>query len=308
MSVFMLNEYSTDHEILDFYDLYVEGFKDLCVWKGKKIINLAEYIKPTPNLNIFIGDVRFVVKGLGIIIYYTHNDDVITSIAFIEQEQMLKCYVKVKYLCANQSETINEGASSGGARGQGRYLLDFIFRTYKDSVILIEPATPELIPYYTKYNEPSFPYDPNWLHETFGFLVYGNLSYMKENCFPMIFKSLNIIRNMVSTLDFKSLNELYENTNSLTTLKDKLITKLDFLVKTNQIHAGFYEQILEKIINIKLYDIEDVLVLSKKERNKNIRTAQAIAGGKKRVRKSRREKRVLTKLEKKRKSKTKKNH
>lgn len=299
MSVFMLNEYSTDHEILDFYDLYVEGFKDLCLWKGKKIINLAEYIKPTKNIGEFIGDVRFAVRALGIIIYYTHNDDVITSIAFIEQEQMSKCYVKVKFLCANQSQTMDEGASSGGARGQGRYLLDYIFRTYRDSVILIEPATPGLIPYYTKYNEPSFPYDPDWLHETFGFLVFGNLSYLRENCFPMIFKSLNTIRNMVSTLDFKSLNELYENTNSLTTLKDKLITKLDFLVKTKQIHAGSYEQILQRIIDIKLYDIEDVLVISKKERNKNVRSA--IAGGKKRVRKSQREKRI-----KKIKSKTKK--
>lgn len=304
MSVFMLDEYSTDHEILDFYDLYVEGFKDLCLWKGKKIINLAEYINPTPNLSIFIGDVRFVVKGLGITIYYTHNDDVITSIAFIEQEQLSKCYVKVKYLCANQSQTMDEGASSGGARGHGRYLLDFIFRTYKDSVILIEPATPGLIPYYTKYNEPSFPYDAKWLHETFNFLVYGNLSYMKENCFRIIFRSLNTIHNMVSALHFKSLNELYENTNSLTTLKDKLITKLDFLVKTKQLDASSYEQILQRIIDIQLYDIEDVLVLSKKERNKKERSPQAIAGGKKRVKKSkvkksRREKRKLTRKMKK---------
>lgn len=303
MSVFMLNEHSTNEEILDFYDLYVEGFKDLCLWKGKKIINLAEYIKPTKNIGEFIGDVRFVVKALGMTIYYTHNDDVVTSIAFIEQEQMSKCYVKLTFLCANESQTSDGEPSSGGAQGQGRYLLDFIFRTYRDSVILIEPATPGLIPYYTKYNEPSFPYDPDGLHETFNFLVFGNLSYLKENCFRTIFRSLNTIHNMVSALHFKSLNELYENTNSLTTLKDKLITKLDFLVKTKQIHAGSYEQILQRIIDIQLYDIEDVLVISKKERNKNIRTSTAIAGGKKRVRKSRREKRV-----KKRKSKTKKHH
>lgn len=303
MSVFMLNEDSTNHEILDFYDLYVEGFKDLCLWKGKKIIDLAEYIKPTKNLSVFLGDVRFVVKGLGMTIYYTHNDDVITSIAFIEQEQMSKCYVKLTYLCANESQSTDEETSSGGARGQGRYLLDFIFRTYKDSVILIEPATPGLIPYYTRYNEPSFPYDKKWLKETFGFLVFGNLSYLRENCFPTIFRSLNIINKLVNILEFKSLNELYENTNSLTTLKDKLITKLDFLVKTKQIHPGTYEQTLEQIIDIQLYDIDDVLFLSKKERNKNIKSPPAIAGGKKRVRKSRREKRI-----KKRKSKTKKHH
>ena len=307
MSVFMLNEDSTNHEILDFYDLYVEGFKDLCVWKGKKIIDLSDYIKPTTNKEEFIENVRFVVRGLGITVFYTHNDDVVTSIAFIEYEQMLQCYVKVKYLYANQSQTMYEEASSGGARGQGRYLLDFIFRTYKDSVILIEPATPGLIPYYTRYNEPSFPYDTKWLKETFGFLVFGNLSYLRENCFPTIFRSLNIINKLVNILEFKSLNELYENTNSLTTLKDKLITKLDFLVKTKQINAGSYEQILQQIINIKIYDIEDVLVLSKKERNKIVRSPQAIAGGKKRVRKSRREKRVKN-LVKKRKSKTKKNY
>ena len=76
----------------------------------------------------------------------------------------------------------------------------------------------------------SFPYDGKWLNETFGFLVFGNLSHLRENCFRTIFRSLNLINGLVRTLQFKSLNELYENTNSLTTLKDKLITKLDFLI------------------------------------------------------------------------------
>lgn len=293
------NTKDDDEKMIEFYSLYVESFKDLCIWKGKKIINLGEYIKPSVNIYEFIDDVRFVVNGLGIEIYYTHNDDVITSIALIDIEPLSQCYVKLKFLCGNQS-TRDETREETG-ESQGRLMLDFIFNTYKDSVILIEPATPELIPYYTKYNKPSFPYNSStYLKETFGFLVYGNLSHLREKCFQQIFKSINTINHMVSTLHFQSINDLYRGTNSLTTLKDKLITKLDFLVKTQQMKPHYYEQILQQIIDIKFYDIEDILFSSKKER----KDAYAISGGKKRVKKSkakksRREKRKFTRKMKK---------
>lgn len=304
--VYKIDEDSINDEelMIEFHSLYVESFKDLCIWKGKRIINLGEYIKPTSNLHDFIEDVKFTVKGLGIEIYYTHNDDVITSIAFIEVEPLAKCYVKLKFLCAHQHEgKTNESEpipSSGGARGQGRQMLDFIFRIYKNYVILIEPASPELIPYYTKYNNPSFPYSPpSYLKETFGFLVYGNLSRLGEKCFSQIFRSMNTIKQMVNTLQFQSINDLYRGTNNITTLKDKLITKLDFLVKTQQMKAHYYEQILQQIIDIKFYDIEDILFISKEERRSSYTT-----GGKKRVKKSKvkksqREKRKLTRKMKK---------
>lgn len=292
MSVYKIDIHSSMEQVEHFYSLYVESYKDLCLWKGKTIINLGEYVKPTLNKNEFIEDLNYVIKGLGIIIYYTHNDDVITSIAFVEIESLAKCYVKIKFLCGNEA-TRDEIRKETG-ESQGRHMLDFLFNIYRNSVILIEPATPSLIPYYTKYNKPSFPYDPNTLKETYGFLVFGNLSYLSEICFPTIFRSINMIKNMINILQFESINDLYKNTNSLTTLKDKLITKLDYLVKTKQMKPHYYEQILQKIIDIKFYDIEDILLFSKKFERNGLREKELverpITGGKKRVKRNKRTK------------------
>ncbi|MFN9906904.1 MAG: hypothetical protein ACK56F_12415, partial [bacterium] len=123
------------------------------------------------------------------IIYYIHNDDVITSIAFVQIKSRAKCYVEIKFLCGNEATRDEMRQESG--ESQGRSMLDFLFKIYRNSVILIEPATPSLIPYYTKYNKPSFPYDPNTLKETFGFLVFGNIYNLSENCFSTIFRSIN---------------------------------------------------------------------------------------------------------------------
>jgi hypothetical protein len=295
--VMKIDQNSNRYEVEDFYSLYVESFKNLCIWKGEKIINLGEYLKPSSDINEFIEDLIFVIRGLGLIIYYTHNDDVITSIAFVEIEPLSKCYVKLKFLCGNQ-ETREETRSESG-KTQGINMLDFIFNTYKDSLILIEPATPALVGYYTKYKKPSFPYDPSMLKETHNFLIYGNLSHLRENCFRMIFRSMNIIDNMVNTLYFNSINDLYQNTNSLTTLKDKLITKLDFLVKTKQMKPHYYEQILQKIIDIKFYDIEDILLFSKSLKNSSSESYLSTKSGGRRVKN--------TTKRKIRKSKTKKN-
>ena len=200
MSVFKIDVHSSSEEIEVFHALYLESFENLCIWKGKQIINLTEYIQPLPNYHEFLDYIDFTIRRLGIIIYYTHNDDVITSIALIEVDKgqakrnpsshkpllkawdhkgtasSLKCSVKVKYLCGNQST--KEDKING--KSQGYYMLDHIFTEYKNNIILIEPATPELIPYYTKYKRPNFPYDKNGLTETFGFLMYGNLHTLGE--------------------------------------------------------------------------------------------------------------------------------
>jgi hypothetical protein len=295
--VMKIDRNSNQDEVEDFYSLYVESFKNLCIWKGEKIINLGEYLKPSSDKNEFIEDLIFVVRGLGLIIYYTHNDDVITSIAFVEIEPLSKCYVTLKFLCGNQ-ETREETQSESG-KTQGINMLDFIFNKYKDSLILIEPANPALIGYYTKYKKPSFPYVPSMLKETRNFLIYGNLSHLRENCFQMIFRSITIINNMVNTLHFNSINDLYQNTNSLTTLKDKLITKLDFLVKTKQMKPYYYEEILQKIIDIKFYDIEDILLFSKSPKNSLSESYLSTKSGGKKVKRNKK-----TKNQKKIKSKT----
>jgi hypothetical protein len=77
MSVFTINNSSSTDEIIDFYDLYSESYSKLCIHNGKQIIDLSEYLSNTSNETKFIEDVKFVVEGLGLIIHYTHNDDVI---------------------------------------------------------------------------------------------------------------------------------------------------------------------------------------------------------------------------------------
>jgi hypothetical protein len=53
MTVIKIDNKSTREEIQHFYDLYVESFSDLCIWKGDTIVNLGEYLEPTKKYPIF---------------------------------------------------------------------------------------------------------------------------------------------------------------------------------------------------------------------------------------------------------------
>ena len=179
-------------------------------------------------------------------------------------------------------------------------MLEYIFTIYKDFFIIIEPATPALIPYYTNFKKPCFPYNEQGLNETFNFLIYGNLRRLKEVCFTKIFRSINIINKLNSTLQFESLNHLYFGTSNLSNLKDKLIVKLEQLVKTKQIDAQYYEQIMNNILNIKYYDINDILIESyqfdKKIPHSSLsKSAVKSSGGKKTKRRNKRKKRTKRK-------------
>jgi hypothetical protein len=278
MSVFKIDDKSTSEEIDDFYNLYVESFSDLCMWKGIQIINLDDFITPSSNKKIFIDSLESTTIGLGIIIYYTHNDDVITSIAFVEIEEPTKCYVKIKYLCGN----INTKNEKINGKSCGINMLDYIFSIYNNSVILIEPATPGLIKYYVDYKTPDFPYSKRDLEETFNYLIYGNLRLLREGCFIKIFKSIYLIDKLSHILQFKSITDLYDKTNNVTDVKEKLITKLDFLVKTKQMKATYYEQLMNNIMSIQFYDIQDILLLSNEYKSgteKNV-THHVKSGGK----------------------------
>ena len=103
MSVFKIDDKTTIAEIDDFYDLYIESHKDLCIWKDIQVINLYEYIKPSKDKKIFVEDIYFLVRCLGMTIYYTHNNDVITSIALVTIDEKSGCYAKINYLCGNQT-------------------------------------------------------------------------------------------------------------------------------------------------------------------------------------------------------------
>jgi len=294
MSVFKIDNNSKTEEIELFYNLYVKSFDKLCMWYNKKtginevIINLAEYIDPSQDIDAFLTDINFTTKDLGIIIYYTHNDDVVTCLALVDVDNRFRCFVDIKYLCGNQStqdEKIN-------GKSQGKNMLDFIFTTYKDYVIMIQPATPRLIEYYTSYRKPSFPYNKLGLQETYNFLVYGNLRILNEECFKNRFRSIKMINILINMLKFTSINDLYSKTHNVSDLKDKLRTKLEFLIKTKQLDPQYYEQILDKIMGIQYYDIDQILIESSeytREINSSSSAKSYVKSGGKKYRKSKKQ-------------------
>jgi len=277
MSIQIIDKNSTHDDIEDFYTFYIQSYQDLCIWDNQQIINLEDYLTPDGTLRQFNTDIDIIIRELGITIYYTHNDDVITSIAFIEVEPLYKCFVEVKFLCNN----LNIRPLING-KTAATYLLDYIFELYKNKLILIQPASSKLIPYYTKYRKPSFPYTDKYLKETNGYLLFGKITIIKEACFEIIFKSISTIHQMIQILFFNSIQDLYNNTHDLSSLKEKLITKLDYLVKiTKQVNPINYEKILDKILNdIRFYDIEDIIKVSLNT-NKIENTTKINYGGKK---------------------------
>jgi hypothetical protein len=93
------------------------------------------------------------------------------------------------------------------------------------------------------------------IKETYDYLVYGNLSRLNERCFEKIFRSFKIIKRMEAELKFSSLDDLYNRTNDLETLKEKLLKKLLHLVKTNQIERKKFQELSTLINEINYYEV-----------------------------------------------------
>jgi hypothetical protein len=259
MSIFTVNNTSSIDEIIYFYNLYSKSYSKLCIYNGKQIVDLSEYLSNISNETKFIEDVKFIVEEIELVIHYTHNNNVITCISFIEKDNINNCYVIIKFLCGN----IDTREIKIDGKSQGNYMLDYIFREYKDSVILIEPASRELIPYYTKYKKPSFPYKGKNIEETYNFLIYGNLSRLNEKCFEKIFNSIRIIKNLEEKLNFHSINDLYDRTNDIETLKMKLNTKLVYLIRIKEIPSKKFNELNHLINSINYYNIDDLIIASR---------------------------------------------
>jgi len=276
MSIYNINSRSDEEEIIDFYNLYVESYQNLCIYKDKQIINLSEYIPFTTNIQKFIEDIHFITNALGFIIYYTHNDDVITCLACVTIENISNCYITINYLCGNIQ---TKGITTNG-KSQGYNMLDFIFQTYNNYVILIEPANVELITYYTKYKLPCFPVDSKNLKETNNYLVYGNLTRLNENCFEKIFNSIKNIKKLEKDFGYASLDEVYLGTNDLASLKYKLREKLLSKFEEKKIDMSKLRQLNQVIVNLKYYDIDEIIITgSNSQRQQN---QQRLTGGKRR--------------------------
>lgn len=259
MNIIIIDTNSTDKDIDLFIELYKKSYNDLCIYNGRRIIDLSEYIS-NKNYNVIKQDMNFLLHDLKYNIYYTHNENVITCIAIIDLND--SCFTIVNYLCGNQTTRNNKI----NGKSQGYNMLDFIFSKFKNNIILIEPASLHLISYYVNYKKPSFPYEEDKLNETNGFLLYGNLSFLKEECFKKIFNSIRYIDQLIKNLRFSDLHDLYNNTSNLKELKHKLYTVLRLLNQRGFITSYDEFKSIHNIIDkIKYYDIDDIITSSLKK-------------------------------------------
>lgn len=253
MSIKIINKGSNLQEIKDFYSLYKNSYKNLCVYNGEELNYLSDYFTITNSIDEFYSDIHFFLNNLDLEIYYTSKNNVITCISIIDS--INPCYLIIKYLCGNITTKNNKI----NGKSQGHYMLDFIFNKFKYNIILIEPATKELIRYYVNYRKPNFPY--NNIVETQRYLVYGNLTMLKENCFEKIFESIRYINLLVKSLNYGSLIDLYKDTTDINSLKMKLRSRLISLRKnTIPYIIENYDKLNSYIKYINYYDIDDIII------------------------------------------------
>jgi hypothetical protein len=77
----------------------------------------------------------------------------------------------LEILCSTKDKTLRKNG-----KPLGIYLLDNVYSEYvteKGNILKIQPATPELVPYYTKWKPPSLPIDWYNKSKTVGYLVYS---------------------------------------------------------------------------------------------------------------------------------------
>ena len=135
----------------------------------------------------------------------------------------------------------------------GIYLLDYLYDYYKiystEIILKIQPATPELIPYYTKWKTPNISIDN--LSITRGYLIYGNIKLITDNTLKYLFNpQLNAIQKIMNYLSIKELpKELDTLTMKKSYLKTKALESEDESIK---------EQIPLWIDLIKLSSLEEI--------------------------------------------------
>lgn len=245
MNVNIIDNTTTKHDIMNFITYYKNSLSDLCVYENTYLVDIEDYISDN-----FINDIHYLIYDLEYNIYYTHNNNIITSIALVNVGN--DCYIELRLLCGNIT-TKNIKINN---KSQGYNMLDFIFNKYKNKIIIIEPGNEQLINYYVNYKKPSFPVD---MAETNNYLIYGNLLMLPEYCFLILFKSINSLYKISKLLLFDSLSIMYKNTNNLLTLKQKLLKTLIHLISNKQLQKEKMDEYIKIINSIKYYDISDII-------------------------------------------------
>jgi hypothetical protein len=144
----------------------------------------------------------------------------------------------------------------------GIYLLDYLYDYYKiystGIILKIEPATQDLITYYTEWKTPNISIDN--LNITYGYLIYGNINKILDKTLEYLFNSqINGIKNIMIILSIKD---------DLPEILDTLDKKKSYLTKIalESNNENIQEQVPEMIRRIKLsslQEIKDIFILNK---------------------------------------------
>ena len=227
LDLLILDKKSSEQDYNNFIIQYDKNNKDLCLKKnGIKTQNIYQFIDR--NYNFF--------KNFNYMIYYILKNNKIMAFCLIEDDTKHKI-INVILLCSSNEKIKINNISLG------KYLLNIIYNTFvkKEYLILIQPATDELIPYYKKWKNPSF----DKLDETYGQLIYGNLKSKSNETLSYIFSSLVNI-NMLKK--YLNLNINTNKINNLDELKEIFRTKLHI---NNKLYSNSEkDQLSRKIDNL----------------------------------------------------------
>jgi hypothetical protein len=147
----------------EFKKKFDESKANLCIYKGVQTL--------VDSIEMYLSGFEFSKKYQKNInlIYIFNETKGILALAVLKKNNEKINQIELKYLCSNRVKYKKDGKSLG------IYLLDFIYDKYvitENKILLIQPGTPDLISYYTKWKKPYFP--EKLLSKTGNYLIYGN--------------------------------------------------------------------------------------------------------------------------------------
>jgi hypothetical protein len=242
------------------FDTFIENYKEqeteLCFNKKEN--------KTTQSLTrILVDDYDLVKKhnkNCKIIYIFEKNKEKILSFALINKKD--DDSVILELLCSTKERYVTTDSITLGV-----HLLNHIYTKYlkNNTILKIEPATKELIPYYLNWKKPVLPIQ--MLNITYGYLIYCK-TILIDDLVKIIYdekylNTLGIINtiNKYLNIDESKLNEL-----DMDTYKQELNKKIDQEYKDESINS----QLKQKVESIEFRnenELKELITKYNKENN-----------------------------------------
>jgi hypothetical protein len=229
----------TESDYKQFADTFDKSKQNLCINPTTNEIdqNLWDFLKKNyKSAKKFNNDDEIIVL---------YQNELIIAFALVHIEGNI---ITLELLCGNADKKIKYDGKSLGS-----YLLDFLCNYYINNssgiILKIEPAVPELIPYYIRWKKPALPLSKFPIEKTFGYLIYGDIENITEDDGTEILKDLNFVRYLKDKLSIKE-----------TEIPRSNIKKF-FLNKINNSIVGNYKkkEWSDYVNTISVFSLNDVL-------------------------------------------------